>query len=61
MKKAKDVQVKKDIVWIETITQSLVEPIQMVFFGYQQNNTEYTLFIKHYRGKIILLIVYVMT
>jgi hypothetical protein len=31
----------------------------MISFGYRQSNADHTLFIKHYRGKITLLIVYV--
>lgn len=31
----------------------------MTSFGYRQSNVDHTLFIRHYKGKIILLIVYV--
>ena len=31
----------------------------MTSFGYQQSNADHTLFIKHHKGKITLLIVYV--
>lgn len=31
----------------------------MITFGYQQSNDDHTLFMKHHKGKITLLIVYV--
>lgn len=39
--------------WFERFSRA------MICFGYQQSNADHTLFIKHYKGKITILIVYV--
>ncbi|KAA3469941.1 protein fluG-like [Gossypium australe] len=39
--------------WLDKFRKAIIS------FGYQQSNANYTLFIKHQKGKITLLIVYI--